>query len=161
MTRIRDRLVNAKILIIDDNRGDIMLTRKAFERSLLAVEIQTAYCAEDGLQILRRQGEYGGQRHPDLVLCDLNLPRMSGVDFLKVVKADPQLRRIPILILSSSCLETDVRRCYDSFASGYITKPCSIAEYDEVVGKVEQYWFNVTHCPPDYDDACEDVRRSG
>ena len=147
MTKIIDRLLNAKILIIDDNRGDIMLTRLAFKRSGLAVDIVTADTAEEGLRILRQEGEYVGQRRPDLVLCDLNLPLMNGLEFLRAVKVDAALRRIPVLIMSSSSLDKDVGDCYDQFASGYMTKPYTKDGYDDLVERVECYWFSLVHCP--------------
>jgi CheY-like chemotaxis protein len=147
MTKIVERPNNAKILIIDDSRGDLILTRLAFKRSELALDIVTAGTAEEGLRILRHEDDLKGQRLPDLILCDLNLPQANGLWFLRIVKADPVVRRIPVLILTSSSLEKDIDACYDGFASGYLTKPYTNEGYDQLVDLVERYWFVLVHSP--------------
>ena len=149
MTKIMDRLRLAQVLLVEDNRGDAVLTRRAFRRGSQATEITVAETAETGLSILRRQGEHADAPRPDIILLDLNLPHMHGQDFLSEVKTDPNLRRIPVIILSSSSADRDVIACYDRHANGYITKPVSTDTYDDIVNKIEQYWFGLMQLPPD------------
>jgi CheY-like chemotaxis protein len=149
MTKVIERSRTAQVLLIEDNRGDAVLTRRAFKRATLANEITIAETGEAGLDILRRQGEHETAPRPDIILLDLNLPHMHGKDFLKEVKSDPELRQIPVIILSSSSADSDVSICYDRHANGYITKPVSNDTYDEIVNKIEQYWFGLMQLPPD------------
>jgi CheY-like chemotaxis protein len=149
MTKVTERSRAAQVLLIEDNRGDAVLTRRAFRRASLPNEITIAETGEAGLDILRRQGEHGEAPRPDIILLDLNLPHMHGQDFLKEVKSDPDLRQIPVIILSSSSADSDVAICYDRHANGYITKPVMNDTYDEIVSKIEQYWFGLMQLPPD------------
>ena len=149
MTKVTERSRAAQVLLIEDNRGDAVLTRRAFRRASLPNEITIAETGEVGLDILRRQGEHGEAPRPDIILLDLNLPHMHGQDFLKEVKSDPDLRQIPVIILSSSSADSDVAICYDRHANGYITKPVTNDTYDEIVSKIEQYWFGLMQLPPD------------
>ena len=149
MSKLIERARNAQVLLIEDNRGDAVLTRRAFKRAKIASDIVVAETGEQGLSILRREGEHADATRPDIILLDLNLPHMHGQDFLSTVKDDPDLRRIPIIILSSSSADSDVAGCYDRHANGYITKPISTETFDEVISRLEHYWFNLMQLPPD------------
>ena len=149
MTKITERARSAQVLLIEDNRGDAVLTRRAFRRARIANEITVAETGEKGLSILRREGEFAGAPRPDLILLDLNLPYMHGQDFLTQVKTDPDLKRIPVVVLSSSAAQSDVIGSYDRHANGYITKPLTTDTYDEIVERLEQYWFGLVQLPPD------------
>ncbi len=149
MTKVSERVRSARVLLVEDNRGDAVLTRRAFKRASLPSEITVAETGEQGLSILRREGEHADAPRPDIILLDLNLPYMHGQEFLSVVKADPSLRRIPVIVLSSSSAESDVSTCYDRHANGYITKPVTTDTYDDIVSKIEQYWFNLMQLPSD------------
>lgn len=149
MTKLSERSRNAQVLLIEDNHGDAVLTRRAFRRSKLANDITVAETGEKGLSILRREGDYAEAPRPDIILLDLNLPHMHGQEFLSVVKTDPELRRIPVIVLSSSSADSDVSGCYDRHANGYITKPVMTDTYDDIVTKIEQYWFSLMQMPPD------------
>ena len=149
MSKLSERSRNAQVLLVEDNHGDAVLTRRAFRRSRITSDIVVAESGEKGLSILRREGEHGDAVRPDLILLDLNLPFMHGHDFLSVVKDDPNLRRIPVIILSSSSADNDITACYNRHANGYITKPISTDTYDDIVAKVETYWFNLMQLPPD------------
>jgi len=149
MSRIADRARTAQVLLVEDNRGDAVLTRRAFKRANLVSDIVVAETGEKGLSILRREGEHAEAARPDLILLDLNLPYMHGQDFLQAVKEDPQLKRIPIIVLSSSSADMDVTASYDHHANGYITKPLDTETYDEIVTRIEQYWFTLMQLPPD------------
>ncbi len=149
MTKITERARSAQVLLIEDNRGDAVLTRRAFRRARIANEITVAETGEKGLSILRREGEFAGAARPDLILLDLNLPYMHGQDFLTQVKTDPDLKRIPVVVLSSSAAESDIIGSYNRHANGYITKPLTTDTYDDIVERLEQYWFGLVQLPPD------------
>ncbi len=149
MTKVTERMRNAQVLLIEDNHGDAVLTKRAFKRANLASEIVVAETGEKGLSILRREGEHAESPRPDIILLDLNLPFMRGQEFLATVKEDPSLRRIPVIVLSSSAADSDVTACYDRHANGYITKPITTETYDDIVAKIEQYWFSLMQLPPD------------
>jgi CheY-like chemotaxis protein len=149
MTRLNERDRSAQVLLIEDNRGDAVLTRRAFKRARIANDITVAESGEKGLSILRREGQYADAPRPDIILLDLNLPYMHGRDFLSTVKDDPALRRIPVIVLSSSSADTDISAAYARHANGYITKPISSDTYDNVVSRLESYWFELMQLPPD------------
>ncbi len=149
MSKVSERARSAQVLLVEDNHGDAVLTRRAFRRARIASEITVAETGEKGLSILRREGEFADAPRPDIILLDLNLPHMHGQDFLSAVKTDPNLKRIPILVLSSSAADSDVTGCYDRHANGYITKPINSATYDDIVERIEQYWFTLMQLPPD------------
>jgi CheY-like chemotaxis protein len=150
MTRIADRARAAQVLLVEDNRGDAVLTRRAFRRANLASDIMVAETGEKGLSILRREGEHADAVRPDLILLDLNLPHMHGQAFLQTVKEDPDFKRIPVIVLSSSSADMDVTASYDHHANGYITKPLTAETYDDIVTRIEQYWFTLMQLPPDH-----------
>ncbi len=149
MTKVAERPRHARVLLVEDNHGDAVLTRRAFRRATLPNDIVVAETAEQGLSILRGEGEHAETPRPDIILLDLNLPYMHGQDFLSTVKNDPALRRIPVIVLSSSSADSDVTACYDRHANGYITKPVTTDTYDDIVAKIEAYWFGLMQLPPD------------
>jgi CheY-like chemotaxis protein len=149
MTKITERERSPQVLLVEDNRGDAVLTRRAFKRANIASDIVVAETGEKGLSILRREGEHADAQRPDLILLDLNLPHMHGQDFLQTVKTDPAFKRIPVIILSSSSADKDVIGSYDRHANGYITKPVTTETYDDIVARIEQYWFTLMQLPPD------------
>ncbi len=149
MTKVAERERSAQVLLVEDNRGDAVLTRRAFRRGRIANEITVAETGEIGLSILRREGEHAKAARPDIILLDLNLPHMHGRTFLSQVKEDPELKRIPVIILSSSSADVDVMTCYNRHANGYITKPVNSETYDDIVAKIENYWFSLMQLPPD------------
>ncbi len=153
MTKLIDRARAAQVLLVEDNRGDAILTRLAFKRANIVSDIVVAETGEKGLSILRREGEHVDAARPDLILLDLNLPFMHGQAFLAEVKEDPDLKRIPVIVLSSSSADGDVTASYDRHANGYITKPLSAETYDDIVTRIEQYWFGLMQLPPDAEPA--------
>ncbi|ESQ87150.1 chemotaxis protein CheY [Asticcacaulis sp. AC460] len=149
MTRLSEQARSAQVLLIEDNHGDAVLTRRAFRRARMPSEITVAETGEAGLSILRREGPYADAPRPDLILLDLNLPHMHGHDFLSKVKDDPAFKRIPVIVLSSSAAEGDIASAYDRYANGYITKPVTTDTYDDIVAKIEDYWFALMQLPPE------------
>jgi CheY-like chemotaxis protein len=140
------------ILLADDDPDDRQLTRDAFMENRLANELD---CVEDGEELmdyLRRRGRYSnmnGDPLPGLILLDLNMPRKDGREALKEIKADPDLRRIPIVVLTTSKAEEDILRSYDLGVNSYVTKPVTFKSLVELVKVLGQYWFEVVKLPQD------------
>jgi chemotaxis family two-component system response regulator Rcp1 len=133
----------AELLLVEDNYGDVLLTREAFRGSKLCNNLAVAGDGEEALSMLRREGPHANQATPDVILLDLNLPRMDGREVLEAIKLDPKLRRIPVIILSSSKAEVDILKTYDLGANGYIVKPVTFERLQEIVASIESFWFTV------------------
>ena len=136
------------ILLVEDNPADARLVKEAMKE----VKINnTLYHVPDGVEamaFLRRQGEYSKMIRPDVVLLDLNMPRKDGRQTLKEIKADPDLRRIPVVILTVSDAEEDILKSYDLHANCYVTKPLNLEEFSKVVAGIENFWFEIVKLPP-------------
>lgn len=135
------------VLLVEDNPSDVYLTQVAFRRSRSDSQI---HVVEDGIQamaFLRRELPYDAAPRPDLVLLDLNLPRKDGFKVLQEMKSDPELRPIPVIVLTTSTAEADVLRCYESHANCYIAKPVDFDHFERVVREIESFWFNVAALP--------------
>ena len=136
-----------EILVVEDNPGDVELIERALRAGKISNHLTVVEYGADALAHL--QGASGqAVRRPQLILLDLNLPDMSGVDILKQVKADPALRRIPVVILTASDSEADVMRSYDLHASGYVTKPFDPSDFVRAVLGIEDYWLCLVRLPP-------------
>ena len=138
----------AEILLVEDNFGDVLLTREACENPATPIRLTVASDGEEALAVLR--GELAGHEayRPDLVLLDLNLPRMDGRELLAVIKADPKLHRIPVIVLTSSKAEIDILKSYDLKANSYIVKPVEFERLREVVASLESFWRRIATLPP-------------
>ena len=137
-----------RILLVEDNPADVMLTQVAFEEAAFAHEIHVATDGIEALAFLRRDEGYTDAPCPDVILMDLNMPRMSGMETLDVIKADPNLRRIPVIVLTTSRAEEDIWRSYDLHANAYIPKPVSISEFVDVIRNFEHFWVSTASLPP-------------
>ena len=135
------------VLLVEDNPGDVYLTREAFELGSIAKTLTVVEDGEAALDYLFRRGAYANARVPDLVLLDLNLPKVDGRDVLATIKADPELRHIPVLILSTSNAEKDVAGAYEHHANCYLTKPSDLADYVDLIRQIEEYWLNMVCLP--------------
>lgn len=136
------------ILLVEDNAADLRLAQEVLRETGLDHELLIARDGEVAMQILQRQGEHANAPRPDLVLLDLNLPRRHGREVLHDIKTDAQLKSIPVLILSTSRAERDVRDCYDAYANCYLTKPTSIDEFASLAQLIRDFWFGVVQLPP-------------
>jgi CheY-like chemotaxis protein len=140
------------ILMADDDPDDRQLTRDAFAQNRLANELHTVEDGEELLDYLHRRGRYEnlkGKPLPGLILLDLNMPRKDGREALKEMKADPVLRRIPIVVLTTSKAEEDILRSYDLGVNSYVTKPVTFKSLVELIKVLGQYWFEVVELPRD------------
>jgi len=138
-----------EILLVEDNPGDVRLTQEALKESKVR---NNMYVAPDGLEalaFLHREGQYADVRRPDLILLDLNLPRMDGREVLAEIKEDPDLKRIPVVILTTSKADEDILRSYNLHANCYITKPVDLDQFITVVRSVEGFWFTIVKLPPE------------
>lgn len=147
---------SATILLIEDDPSDRKLIRRFFENSSLRNEIQHVRDGEEALDYLYRQGDYVEPEEapwPDLVLLDLNLPRVDGREVLETMKEDPDLRSLPVVVLTTSEEEEDIHRSYNLGASSYIVKPMDMDQFAKVVDALENYWFDIVVLPDEVDDA--------
>ena len=136
-----------EILLVEDNPGDVLLTQEAFEDCDLAHRLSVVGDGEEALDFLRRTGKYNHAPHPDLVLLDLNLPRKDGREFLAEVKNDPELRHIPVIVLTTSASDQDVARAYSLHANCYLTKPIRTDDFFRKIRCVEDFWMTVVRLP--------------
>lgn len=137
-----------EILLVEDNPADIMLTEEAFEEAQFPHQLHIAKDGLEALAFLRREAEFTGAPTPDVILMDLNMPRMSGLEALDVIKEDRDLRRIPVIVLTTSRAEEDIWRSYNLHANSYIPKPVTISEFVDVIKSFEAYWFTTATLPP-------------
>jgi CheY-like chemotaxis protein len=135
------------ILLVEDDSGDVELTREALRDSKLTLKLHVVEDGEKALQFMRREKPYEDMPRPDLVLLDLNLPRIDGREVLKIVKADEKLRDIPIVVVTTSDAEADIVRSYNLGANCYITKPIGLDQFLNVVKALEDFWFTVVKLP--------------
>jgi CheY-like chemotaxis protein len=137
------------ILLVEDNPGDIQLTRLALEEGKLLVNLNVVQDGVAALEFLQKRGNYASAFHPDLLLLDLNLPKKGGHEVLNEIKADEKLKRIPVVILTTSQAEEDILKSYNLHANCYIIKPVSFEQFIRVVKSLEDYWFTIVRLPPD------------
>jgi CheY-like chemotaxis protein len=136
-----------QILLVEDDPGDIVITREAFADHKVRNHLSVVSDGESAMSFLRRKGDYADAPRPDLILMDLNLPRKSGHEVLAEIKADPDLRRIPVVVLTTSDAEEDVLRSYDLHANAYVTKPVDFDCFLRVVHQIDEFFITVIKLP--------------
>ena len=137
----------AEILMVEDSPADVLITREAFEQARLA---NTLHVVEDGvqaMQFLRREENFASSPRPDLILLDLNLPRKNGHEVLAEIKADPELKSIPVVVLTTSQAEQDILEAYDQHANCYIVKPVGFENFMKAVQSIQIFWFSLVTLP--------------
>jgi CheY-like chemotaxis protein len=139
----------AEILLVEDNPGDVRLTRETWKESKLLNHVSVVADGIEALAFLRREGKYADAVHPDLILLDLNLPRKDGREVLAEIKADEQLKRIPVVVLTTSNAEQDILKTYELHANCYITKPVDLEQFGAVVKALAEFWFTIVKLPPE------------
>jgi CheY-like chemotaxis protein len=137
----------AQILLVEDSPGDVRLTREALRDAKICNELHVVRDGESALAYLRGEGEHAGAPRPDIVLLDLNLPRKDGREVLEEMKADDELRRIPVIVLTTSVAEGDVLRSYDLHVNAYVTKPLDLDGFVAVVRSIESFWLSIVRLP--------------
>lgn len=136
-----------EILLVEDNEGDIVLTIELLESGPHPVRVQVARDGEEAMQYLNREGAHENSTRPDLVLLDLNLPRMHGIEVLERLKQNDELASIPVVIFSSSDAEADVNSCYHRHANCYIAKPSDLDAYDDALNQLMAFWLETARLP--------------
>lgn len=139
------------VLVVEDNPGDVWLVKSALEMPetpQAAVTISVAADGMEALEFLRHQNAFADSPRPDLIVLDLNLPRVSGHDVLQEIKNDPSLKSIPVVVLTSSSAEEDIRLAYEHSANCYITKPFELSKYMEAMHRARQFWLETVKLPP-------------
>jgi chemotaxis family two-component system response regulator Rcp1 len=138
-----------RLLVVEDSESDVELLREALSDSDPRVELDIVRHGEDALAFLRREGEFEAAARPDLVVLDLNLPRMGGFEVLKALRADidPRLRRLPVVVFTTSGTATDVETAYDLHASSFVTKPTAFEHYLDAVRTFREFWLRVARLP--------------
>jgi len=137
-----------EILLVEDNPGDVRLTQEALREGKVRNHLHVAADGVEAMAFLRREGQHARAPQPDLILLDLNLPKKGGREVLAEIKEDPDLRRIPVVILTVSKAEEDVLKSYNLHANCYITKPVNLDQFLEVVKSIEDFWLTVVMLPP-------------
>ncbi len=136
-----------ELMLIDDDDKDIFLTRRAFKKANISSQIQIAKNGEEGLALLRREEPFQAAARPDLILLDLNMPRMTGYEFLEIVKSDDQFKSIPVIVMTNSQSDVDMIKSYENHANSFISKPIELEDFMNVIRAIEDYWFKAARLP--------------
>jgi len=136
-----------KILLVEDQPADVRLTQEVLKQGKVANELYVAEDGEKAMRFLRNEGEYADRPRPDLVILDLNLPRMDGKEVLQAIKSDPDFLMIPVIVLTTSAAEHDILEAYAQHVNAYLTKPIDLDEFVEVVSSIEQFWLAIVRLP--------------
>ena len=142
-------LNSIEILLIEDSPSDATLTMQSLQQSKITNTLHWVETGEAAMDFLYQQGDYVNAPRPDLILLDLNLPGMDGREILAEVKADPNLRRIPVVVLTTSSDEADVLRSYDLNANCYVTKPFDVQRFIQVIQLISDFWLTAVNLPPE------------
>jgi CheY-like chemotaxis protein len=136
------------VLLVEDDEGDVLMTREAFEHYKIRNTLHVVTDGDQALQFVRQAGDFAGMPRPGLILLDLNLPRRDGLEVLAELKADPELRLIPVVILTTSQAEEDIVRSYSLHANAYVTKPVDFERFIEVIRQIDSFFITVVKLPP-------------
>ena len=133
---------------MEDNPGDVRLTQEAMRDAKVLNRLNVVPDGVTALEYLRKESRYANAVRPDVILLDLNLPRMDGRELLAIIKGDDNLKRIPVVVLTTSAAEEDVLRAYNLHANCYVTKPVELDQFIEVVKSIDSFWFSIVNLPP-------------
>jgi two-component system, chemotaxis family, response regulator Rcp1 len=136
------------VLLVEDDPGDVMIAQEALKASELTSKLTVVPDGVEAIKYLRREDGYAGAPRPDLILLDLNLPKKSGHEVLAEVKADPALRKIPVVVLTTSGAAEDVLRSYDLHANVFVTKPVDFDHFTSVIKQIDDFFLTVAQLPP-------------
>jgi CheY-like chemotaxis protein len=147
MTSAADEGVPIEVLLVEDDPGDVLMTREAFEEHKVRNRLNVVSDGADALAYVRREGEFADAIRPDLILLDLNLPKRDGREVLKELKTDPDLREIPIVVLTTSSAESDVLASYQLYANAYVTKPVDFERFISAVKQIDDFFVSLVKLP--------------
>lgn len=140
-------LQDLELLLVEDNEGDIRLTIEAFSEAKIRNQIKVVRDGEEALLYLRKEGKYTDSKTPDIILLDINLPRVDGKEVLQIMKNDPVLKTIPVIMLTTSSSETDIKQSYENHANCYVIKPVDLNKFLDVIRSIEDYWISIVRLP--------------
>jgi CheY-like chemotaxis protein len=146
---VKSAIMPIEVLLVEDNPGDAQLTRIALEDSKISIHLNVVEDGVEAMAFLRKQEKYATAVHPDIVLLDLNLPKKDGREVLAEIKSDINLKRIPVVILTTSQAEEDIIKAYNLAANCYITKPVDFDQFAKIVQSIENFWFVIVKLPPE------------
>lgn len=136
-----------ELLLVEDNEDDVILTTAAFRKGKVRNNLHVSPDGVEALAFLRQEGKYASAPRPDIILLDLNLPRMDGHELLKIIKADPKLSAIPVIILTTSKAEADVLKSYKLQSNCFVSKPVIMEDFEKVIRSLEDFWFLIVRLP--------------
>lgn len=142
-----DAVHTIEVLLVEDDPGDVLMTKEALAESKVLNSLHVVSDGEEALAFLRREGTHADAPRPGLILLDLNLPRVDGREVLAAVKSDPDLRRIPVVVLTTSQAEEDILRSYDLHANAFVTKPVDFDRFLEVIRQIDSFYISVVKLP--------------
>lgn len=140
-----NNLVN--VLLVEDNPGDVRLTQEAFKEAKMSIKLDVTMDGAEAIKYLKKEGEYENVTTPDLILLDLNLPKKDGREVLKEVKTDDLLKRIPVVVLTTSNAEQDIMKSYNLHVNCYINKPVDFEKFFDIIQKIEEFWLTTAILP--------------
>jgi CheY-like chemotaxis protein len=136
-----------RILLVEDNEGDIILTLEALKEARIGNMIDVVRDGDEALRFLGKEGDFENQETPDLILLDINLPKVDGIEVLTIIKKDEHLKIIPVVMLTTSDSEKDIMESYQCHANCYITKPVNFVNFMEVIQAIKDFWINIVQLP--------------
>jgi CheY-like chemotaxis protein len=148
MVHVKDKEETVEILLVEDNRADALLMEEALRESAFPNNLSVVRNGEEAMEYLYRRGQFEQSSRPDLIMLDLNLPKKDGREVLAEIKNDQHLRAIPVVVITTSRSEEDIRKSYNLHANCYITKPVRLNAFFEVIRKIEDFWFTIVKLPP-------------
>lgn len=149
MTQPKPRRLSrpVEVLLVEDNPGDVRLTQEALKDGRVLVNLTVAADGVEAMEVLKRQGQFSEKVRPDLILLDLNLPKKNGREVLEEIKADDELKRIPVIVMTTSKAEQDIYKAYNLNANCYVTKPVDLDDFLNVVRSIEDFWLTIVTLP--------------
>jgi two-component system, chemotaxis family, response regulator Rcp1 len=145
----QNKVIPVEILLVEDNPGDVRLTQEALKESKVFNRLEVVEDGAEAMQYLHKSGKYVKSQRPDLILLDLNLPKKDGREVLADIKSDENLKRIPVVILTSSQAEDDIARTYNLHANCYISKPINLDKFVKIIRAIDEFWLGIVTLPPD------------
>jgi two-component system, chemotaxis family, response regulator Rcp1 len=136
-----------QILLVEDNEGDILLTLEAFKELKVSNTVAVVRDGAEAIEFLKKEGQFRDCAMPNLILLDINMPRLNGIEVLEFIKNDEKLKKIPVVMLTTSSSDADIAACYERSANCFITKPMDFEKFLDIVQSIESFWFNVAQLP--------------
>ncbi len=135
------------ILLVEDNDGDILLTREALEEAKISIQLSVVKDGKEAIDFVSKSGDHSNASPPDILLLDINLPKKNGHEVLKYLKGSENLKHIPVIMLTTSSSQRDINLSYDNYANCYITKPTDVSDFLSVVAVLESFWLSTVKLP--------------